>query len=288
MPREIEPTRGRIERLERQLRVLQSVTAVAIVLIVWVAVMPRSLAQQSVDTIRVRQLVIEDGDGKSRVVLGYLDAPGNTSRIGIRINDPNGAERFGLSYRANGSMGMGFDAPPGTGDDANRERINLAADEKGGAYIRFLDRRTSVASRMYLDEQNRVWLSFSDFTQKPASIRRYGLTGEEMVRTRLYSDEAVTYLPYMSYERAAQTSRTRSLRDEEHDYHGGCGTARPTRDRAQPGSDSCALVALRRHGWCRSHQFNGRRHAGLCRGRYGRRHAPQVRLRSHDVSPTPN
>jgi hypothetical protein len=35
---------------------------------------------------------------------------------------------------------------------------------------------------MYLDEQNRVWLSFSDFTQKPASIRRYGLTGEEMVR----------------------------------------------------------------------------------------------------------
>jgi len=182
MPQEIEATRCRIARLERQVRVLQSVTAVAIVLIVGVAVMPRSLAQQSVDTMRVRQLVVEDADGRSRVVLGYLDAPGNTTRIGIRINDPQGAERFGLSYRQNGSMGMGFDAPPGTGDDANRERINLAADEKGGAYIRFLDRRTSVASRMHLDDQNRVWLSFSDFTQKPASIRRYGLTGEERVQ----------------------------------------------------------------------------------------------------------
>ena len=82
-------------------------------------------------------------------------------------------------------MVMGFDAPLGTGDDRNRERINLVADEKGGAHIRFLDRRTSVVSQMYLDEQNRAWLSFSDFTQKPASIRRYGLTGEEMLRPQL-------------------------------------------------------------------------------------------------------
>jgi hypothetical protein len=50
-------------------------------------------------------------------------------------------------------------------DDRNRERINLVADEKGGAHIRFLDRRTNVVSRMYLDDQNRAWLSFTDFTQ---------------------------------------------------------------------------------------------------------------------------
>jgi hypothetical protein len=62
MAEEIESTRSRIERLERQVRVPQSVTAIAIVLIVWVAVMPRSLAQQSVDTMRVRQLVVEDGE----------------------------------------------------------------------------------------------------------------------------------------------------------------------------------------------------------------------------------
>ena len=45
----------------------------------------------------------------------------------------------------------------------------FVADEKGGAYIRFLDRRTSIASRMYFDDGNQVWLSFSDFTTTPPS-----------------------------------------------------------------------------------------------------------------------
>ena len=67
-------------------------------------------------------------------------------------------------------MVLGLDAPPGAGDDRNRERINLVADEKGAAWIRFLDRRTNVVSRMYLDDQNRAWMSFSDFTQTPAII----------------------------------------------------------------------------------------------------------------------
>jgi hypothetical protein len=37
---------------------------------------------------------------------------------------------------------MGFDAPRGKGDDRNGERITIVADETGGGYIRFLDRRT--------------------------------------------------------------------------------------------------------------------------------------------------
>jgi hypothetical protein len=88
---------------------------------------------------------------------------------------------FALAPRPS-AMVLGLDARPGTGNDANRERINLVADEKGGAHIRFLDRRTSVVSRMYLDEQNRAWLSFSDFSQTPPVIRRYGLVGEELLR----------------------------------------------------------------------------------------------------------
>jgi hypothetical protein len=101
---------------------------------------------QQPDALRASQLIVEDANGRARVVLGPLDAP------------------------------------PGTGDDRNRERINLVADEKGGAWIRFLDRRPSVVSRMYLDEQNRAWLSFTDFSQTPAMIRRYGLTGEDVLR----------------------------------------------------------------------------------------------------------
>jgi hypothetical protein len=175
---------ARLQLLERQVRTLKVVAVAAVLLAMTLAIVARPHAQQPTDTLRVRQLVVQDSDGRDRIVLGYLDAPGNTSRIGMRINDPKGAERFGLSYRNDGGMGMGFDAPPGTGDDRNRERINLVADEKGGAHIRFLDRRTSVVSRMYLDDQNRAWLSFSDFTRTPPLIRRYGLGGEEIVQPK--------------------------------------------------------------------------------------------------------
>jgi hypothetical protein len=173
---------ARLNRLERQLRVLKIAAAVLAVLALVMSLAPGSAAQQAGTAMRVKQLVIEDADGRSRLVLGPLDASGNNRRIGMRINDPNGAERFGVSYMEDGRMGLGLDAPPGKGDDRNRERINLVADEQGGAYIRFLDRRTNVVSRMYLDEENRAWLSFTDFTQTPTLIRRYGLSGEELLK----------------------------------------------------------------------------------------------------------
>jgi hypothetical protein len=181
MSQELELLQSQMNRLEQQLRWFKITALVLAVLALVFALAPRSLAQQA-GVIRVRQLIVEDADGRGRIVLGPLDAAGSTRRFGMRINDPNGAERLGVSYMENGTLTLGLDAPPGTGDDRNRERITLVADEKGGAHIRFLDRRTSVASRMYLDEQNRVWMSFSDFTQKPALVRRYGLTGEETVR----------------------------------------------------------------------------------------------------------
>jgi hypothetical protein len=180
MPHELDVLRHQMDRLEHQLRWLKIAAVVLAVLAIAFALAPRSSAQQS-DALRVKQLIVEDANGRPRVVLGALDAPGNYRRIGMRINDPNGAERFGVSIMESGVVGLGLDAPPGTGDDRNRERINLVADEKGGAWIRFLDRRTNVVSRMYLDDQNRAWMSFSDFTQTPAVIRRYGLTGEEKV-----------------------------------------------------------------------------------------------------------
>jgi hypothetical protein len=183
MPHELESLRNQMDRLEYQLGWFKIAALVLAVLAVVFALAPRSSAQEP-GTIRVRQLIVEDADARPRVVIGPLDAPGNYRRIGMRINDPNGVERFGAAFTESGAMVLGLDAPPGTGDDRNRERINLVADEKGGAWIRFLDRRTSVVSRMYLDEQNRAWLSFTDFTQTPAMIRRYGLTGEDSVQPK--------------------------------------------------------------------------------------------------------
>ena len=182
MPHELDAMCAQMNRLERQLRLLKIAAVVLAALAVILALAPRPAAQQPSETIRVRQLIVEDAQGRARLVLGPLDAPGNNRRTGLRINDPNGAERFGLSYMEDGRVVLGLDAPPGTGDDRNRERITLVADEKGGAHIRFLDRRTNVVSRMYLDDQNLAWMSFTDFTQTPALVRRYGLTGEEVLR----------------------------------------------------------------------------------------------------------
>ena len=78
---------------------------------------------------------------------------------------------------------MRLDAPPGKGDDRNRERITLVADENGGSYIRFLDRTTSVPARLYLDEQNRVLLEFIGTQANEIVRRRIGLTGDETTRT---------------------------------------------------------------------------------------------------------
>ena len=181
MQNELDLIQQRLDRLQSSVRRLRVVCALAIAgVLLWTST-SRSEAQQP-DVLRVRGLIIEDANGRARVVLGALDPPPSTRGVGLRINDPAGAERLALYLTDSGRAGIGLDAPPGTGDDRNRERINLAADETGGSYIRFLDRKTSVAARMYLDEQNRVWMQFSDFAQTPASIRRYGLSGEEVVR----------------------------------------------------------------------------------------------------------
>ena len=171
----------RLAHVERQLRTFKVIAAVAIVAAIALALMPRPEAQQSIDVLRVKQVVVEDAEGRGRIVLGYLDA-GSTRRFGLRINDPAGDERLGLSYMENGNFVLGLDAPRGTGEDRNRERITLVTEAKGGAYLRFLDRRTSLAARMYLDPRNRVWMEFSDYAVKPSLVRRYGLSGEEEVK----------------------------------------------------------------------------------------------------------
>jgi hypothetical protein len=176
----------RISVVERQNRQFRTGLVVLSALVLIALTVSRPDAQQSADPLRVRGLIIEDGSGRPRVTIGAplpVDGRSANVRTGIRINDPNGAERFALYLMENGRMGMGFDAPPGKGDDRNRERINIVADEDGGAQIRFLDRRTSVPARIYLDDQNQVWVEFSDFTQDPTVRRRIGLKGEETLRS---------------------------------------------------------------------------------------------------------
>ena len=175
----------RVDRIERECRRLRVVLALmfaaAFALSVWTA---HAAAQQQTNPqlLRVRTLIVEDEAGQARIVLG-APMPESGNRVGLRINDARGVERLGMSLQPNGNMVLGLDAPIGTGDDRNRERITLVAEQAGGAYIRFLDRRTSVPARIYLDPQNQVWMEFSDYTQQPPLRRRIGLSGDETLRT---------------------------------------------------------------------------------------------------------
>jgi hypothetical protein len=173
----------RITVMERTLRRQRLMSTALFALLGAAMAMPASQAQQSTDVLRVRRLVVEDANGRSRVVLGApLGAEGPNARVGMRIDDERGVERFAVSLIQDGRLVMGFDAPPGTGDDRNRERITLVADQEGGAYMSFKDRRTYVAARTYLDAANQVWMEFSDFSQQPPLRRRIGLKGEESIR----------------------------------------------------------------------------------------------------------
>ena len=176
-------TMERLTRLEAQSRRLRWMVIGLCALLIFSLSASRPGAQQATaDILRVKGLVVEDAAGRAAIVLGAPMAEGANSRTGLKIVDPTGRERIGISIVPNGDAVIGLDAPRGTGDERNPERISLMADAKGGAHIRFLDRRTSVAARMYLDPQNRVWLGFSDFAQTPPLIRRYGLSGEEVIR----------------------------------------------------------------------------------------------------------
>lgn len=144
---------------------------------------------QVAPVIKTRGLIIVDEQGRERVLLGapVPDPPHQGKRIspghGMIILDPQGYERFGVGLMDNGQMGMGFDAPRGTGDDRNTERLHFVADAKGGAMIRFLNRKTSVPGWLRLGEDDKLYLEFIDVQKEKNKVvrRRLSMAGDETV-----------------------------------------------------------------------------------------------------------
>jgi hypothetical protein len=180
---------ARLERLERQARRARALAAASLLAAGALAVSAWTRSAQPASVLRARMLVIEDDRGRRRIILGAplprVIEGGRplAPRIGMVIHDSAGYERWGLSLKASGAIGMGFDAPPGTGDDRNRERINITADESGGADIRMLDRATWVRALLVLDEKNDVSLLFQDFPPGEFVQRRLSVRGDTTVRT---------------------------------------------------------------------------------------------------------
>jgi hypothetical protein len=177
----------RVETLERRVRRGRVVSAVLAGVLAAVSLGGWVAGPRTQEVIRARAIVIEDAQGRDRVVLGApVPSARGTTRIspstGMVINDTAGHERFGLGLMENGRMGMGFDAAPGDGDPRNPERLNLGVDPNGYGYVRFLDKNTGLASYLGLFDDNRVWLEFTQVTADSVIRRRLGLPGEQAVR----------------------------------------------------------------------------------------------------------
>jgi hypothetical protein len=124
--------KARVDHLERSVRRTTSVAAVAGValLATWVMGAARHASPQPQDEVRTKLLVIQDSQGRDRIVIG-APMPDPRQYVGMKILDPGGAEQFGLGLRNDGSISMGFDAKPGVGNPANRERLNMGVTPKG-------------------------------------------------------------------------------------------------------------------------------------------------------------
>ena len=140
--------------------------------------------------IKTRGLIIVDEKGRERVIIGapVPDPPiEGRKRVnpahGMIILDQQGYERFGVGLMDNGQMAMGFDAPPGKGDDRNRERLHFVADPEGGAMIRFLNKKTSVPGWLRLGEDDNLYLEFIDVQKDKNKVikKRIGMNGERTV-----------------------------------------------------------------------------------------------------------
>lgn len=147
--------------------------------------------QTAPQVIRARGLVIVDDEGRERIFIGAVpdgkEGKRRSPLTGITINDPAGYERLGMGLMDNGTITLGLDAPPGTGDDRNRERIHLTADADGSAMLRFLNRKTTVAGWMRLGNDDKLNLEFLDVQPEKNKVktRRLNLRGDETVEETL-------------------------------------------------------------------------------------------------------
>lgn len=172
---------ARISSLERQVRIMRR-ASLLFVLATILGVTGAWISGSQDEVIRARQIVIEDEEGRARMLIGRQSDFGGqrTPSMGMSINDTLGFEHFGMGLRDSGRMSMGFDAPLGTGDDRNRERINIIVDENGGAQIRLLDRRTRVKGRLALGPDDEWRLEFLDFGQSELRRRLIGFAGDSL------------------------------------------------------------------------------------------------------------
>lgn len=159
----------RIEALEQRLRrtqlALSALAAAGLGLLALSGARVDAQSAPSDGVLHARGLVIHDANGVDRIYIG-APVPSGPGEKGDRVSpatgmillDANRRERFGLGLMDNGWLTMGFDAAPGAGAGANRERLHLGVTPEGQGYIRFLDRNSALAGYLNLTDDDKLAL----------------------------------------------------------------------------------------------------------------------------------
>jgi hypothetical protein len=178
----------RVTRLERRLRRAQQIAAGSIAAAGLLGVVAWSTNGQAAETIRTRQLIVQDAAGHDRVVIGApipdpVTGKRHSSGVGIAINDPTGFERFAVALGDDDNMNMGFDAPR-RGTVSNPERISLIANATGGAELRFLNQSADVVTHLTLFNDGTAALFFVGHESDRIMTHRVSASGDTTVVSR--------------------------------------------------------------------------------------------------------
>jgi len=171
--------RLRLDRLERSNRGVRFLAAAATIglLATWsTAAVVES--REPREPVRTRLLVIEDAEGRDRIVLG-APMPDGRDNVGLKILNPDGAEQFGLGLDPDGSVSMGFDTRPSVGDPRNSERLNMGVTAAGRGWIRFLDNRTRARLWVRLDSAEHPVVQLQEWREGAGiEVEQLGVDGD--------------------------------------------------------------------------------------------------------------
>lgn len=177
-----QPLEQRVFVLERRLRRDRAIGAVALVALLALGAARSPAQTPSVqDVLRVRQLVVVDDEGRTRIVLGQdpKDTQRRSRGCGMILVDSKGSERFGVSTMDDMSVVLGMDAPRGVGSPMP-DRIGLAVGADGAARIDLIDNRTMIPVRLVADASGTGGVEFFDYDVEKlkVTITRLDSSGE--------------------------------------------------------------------------------------------------------------
>lgn len=139
------------------------------------------------DEVRTRHLVVVDEQNRPRITIG--EDPANTQRRSraatIVLLDTTGVERGGFGTMADGSVGLGLDAPEGVGSPM-RDRIGMTVGPDGAASIMLIDNKTRAVTKLASDSAGvgGVYSFKWDMAERTVHIKRTDFEGEHVTQRK--------------------------------------------------------------------------------------------------------